>query len=189
MRISTYLAMASILSAMTIEDRSLAQASSETFDLKADKIEVADNTQQVTFTGNVRGQQGSMIIETNAATANYSGKMLSAGSKLQLNRIVARGAVKVTRPTETATGNYGIYDLNKRVLIMLGNVTLRRPGSFVNGARLTLDLDTNRAVMNGSPVSGEEENSSIKRSVGRVTGSFTVPKRKSPAQDSSPTQP
>lgn len=119
-----------------------------------------------------------MLIEANAATANYTGQLLGAGEKLELNRVDARGSVKITRPTETATGNFAIYDLNKRVVIMLGNVTLRRPGSFVNGSRLTLDLDTNRAVMNGSTAGGEPAAaSSIKSYSGRVSGSFTVPKR------------
>lgn len=189
MQIKASLVVASIFLVSLTGSRSVAQTTSETFDLKADRIEVIDKAQKVIFTGHVRGQQGAMVIEANAATATYSGQMLSAGSNLQLNRIDARGNVKVTRPTETATGNFAIYDLNKRVVIMLGNVTLRRPGSFVNGGRLTLDLDTNRAVMNGSPVGGESTGSSIKRSAGRVSGTFTVPKKTSKPSETGPSIP
>ncbi len=170
--------------------RVLAETASETFDLKADRIEVIDRSHKVVFTGSVRAKQGAMLIEANAATANYTGQLLSAGEKLELNRVDARGNVKITRPTETATGNFAIYDLNRRVVIMLGNVTLRRPGSYVNGSRLTLDLDTNRAVMNGS-MSGSEPppNSAFERSAGRVSGSFTVPKKSNETSKASPPTP
>lgn len=188
MRIKASLVAAAICIIGATGSRVFAESPAETFDLKADRIEVLDRTHKVVFTGGVRARQGTMLIEANSAIANYTGQLLGSGEKLELNRVDARGGVKITRPTETATGNFAIYDLNRRVVIMLGNVTLRRPGNYVNGSRLTLDLDTNRAVMNGSTSGSEPVNPSIKDSPGRVSGSFTVPQKKVPASamDSSP---
>ena len=50
---------------------------------------------------------------------------------------------------------------------MIGGVTLNQGGNRVQGGRLVLDLDTDRAVMDGGTAS----------SGGRVTGRFTVPRR------------
>jgi lipopolysaccharide export system protein LptA len=54
---------------------------------------------------------------------------------------------------------------------MVGNVRLERGGSFLSGGRLTIDLDTGRAVMDGG-LRGVNQGGG-----GRVTGRFTVPKR------------
>ncbi len=56
---------------------------------------------------------------------------------------------------------------------MVGNVRLERGGSFLSGGRLTIDLDTGRALMDGG-LRGVNQPGG-----GRVTGRFTVPKRNS----------
>ena len=52
---------------------------------------------------------------------------------------------------------------------MVGNVRLERGGSFLSGGRLTIDLDSGRAVMDGG-LRGVNQDGG-----GRVTGRFTVP--------------
>jgi lipopolysaccharide export system protein LptA len=69
-----------------------------------------------------------------------------------------------------------VYDLNRRVITMLGNVSLLQAGNTVNGARLTINLDTGRAVIDGSSVGGTAPDGTTTRG-GRVTGTFSVPKR------------
>jgi len=86
--------------------------------------------------------------------------------------------VIVTRPDQSARGQYAIYDLNKRVVTMLGAVTLIQAGNTVNGGRLTINLDTGRAVIDGSSVGGSRPGGAgVTSSGGRVTGTFSVPKR------------
>ena len=60
---------------------------------------------------------------------------------------------------------------------MVGNVRLERGGSFLNGGRLTIDLDTGRAVMDGG-LRGVNQPGG-----GRVTGRFTVPQAQQPANE------
>jgi lipopolysaccharide export system protein LptA len=61
---------------------------------------------------------------------------------------------------------------------MLGGVTLIQAGNTVNGSRLTINLDTGRAVIDGSSVGGRTgEGGVTKGGGGRVTGTFSVPKR------------
>jgi lipopolysaccharide export system protein LptA len=55
---------------------------------------------------------------------------------------------------------------------MLGDVSLVQKDAKVNGARLVIDLDSGRAVMDGGGPPGTT------RQGGRVTGTFTVPQKK-----------
>jgi lipopolysaccharide export system protein LptA len=54
---------------------------------------------------------------------------------------------------------------------LIGNVQLLRQQNLVSGARLVIDLDSGRAMMDGGPAG-------VNQSGGRVTGHFTVPQRK-----------
>ena len=76
----------------------------------------------------------------------------------------------VRSPSETARGDFGIYDLNRRLITLIGSVQLQRGDSRISGGRMTIDLDSGRAVVDGGPRGAGE-------SGGRVTGRFTVPQR------------
>jgi len=78
--------------------------------------------------------------------------------------------VTVKSPTETARGDFGIYDLDRKLITLIGNVQLNREQNQVNGARLVIDLDSGRAVVDGGPPG-------VNQSGGRVNGHFTVPQR------------
>ena len=86
------------------------------------------------------------------------------------SRLDAAGGVTVTSPSEKARGDFGIYDLDRKLITLIGNVQLNRQQNQVNGARLVIDLDSGRAVVDGGPPG-------VNQSGGRVTGHFTVPQR------------
>ena len=55
-------------------------------------------------------------------TVAYTGQVV--GGNPQVSRLDASGGVTVRRPDQTARSQYAIYDLNRRVITMLGAVTL-----------------------------------------------------------------
>jgi lipopolysaccharide export system protein LptA len=134
-------------------------------DVAADRIEVQDRSDRAVFTGNVHVRQAELTLDTTRLTVAYS----SAGS-IQIRRLDASGGVTVRSPSETARGDFGIYDLDRKLITLIGAVQLNRSGSQVNGQRLTIDLNSGRAVVDGGPAG-------VGQSGGRVTGHFTVPKR------------
>jgi lipopolysaccharide export system protein LptA len=136
-------------------------------DVAADRIEVQDRADRAIFTGNVVVRQGRLTLTAPRITVAYS----NAGG-VQLRRIDAAGGVTVRSPSETARGNVGIYDTQARIITLIGGVSLVQKDAKVNGGRLTIDLDTGRAVMDGGGPPGTS------RQGGRVTGTFTVPPRK-----------
>ena len=136
-------------------------------DVAADRIEVQDRADRAILSGNVVVRQGDLTLTAARLTVAYSG-----GGGPQLRRIDASGGVVVRSPTETARGDIGIYDLEKRIITLIGGVSLVQKDAKVNGARLTIDLDSGRAVMDGGGPPG------VTSQGGRVTGTFTVPPRK-----------
>jgi len=134
-------------------------------DLSADRAEAQDRADRAIFAGNVIVKQGELTLRTARLTLAYAND-----NGIDINRIDASGGVVVTSPSETARGDFAVYDLNEGLITMVGNVRLERGGSFLSGGRLTIDLDSGRAVMDGG-LRG------VNQSGGRVTGRFTVPKR------------
>jgi len=74
--------------------------------------------------------------------------------------------VTVSRGSEQASGAAGLYDFNRRVIVLSGGVALRRNGDTLNGGRLTIDLNSGLSSIDGK---------SGKSSTGRVSGTFSVP--------------
>ncbi|HEX8653816.1 MAG TPA: LptA/OstA family protein [Allosphingosinicella sp.] len=147
-------------------------------DVAADRIEVQDRADRAIFTGNVVVRQAALQLEAARITVAYA----STGG-IQIERIDASGGVFLRSPTETARGQYAIYDIDRRLITLLGGVTLTRGASHVSGGRLVLDLDSGRAVMDGGGPPAPDVPGTATSRTGRVTGTFTVPRRAgSPAQ-------
>jgi len=139
--------------------------SNQPVDFSADRIELQDRADRAILTGNVDVRQGDMTLRSDRLTIAYT----SAG-RTQVNRMDASGNVVLTSRTETARAQFGIYDLQKRLVTMIGNVRLTRPGQGdTQGGRMVLNLNTGLATMDGGAVGGGRS--------GRVTGRFTPPPR------------
>ena len=134
-------------------------------DVAADRIEVQDRADRAIFVGNVHVTQAELSLDTARLTVAYS----SAGS-IQIQRLDASGGVVVKSPSETARGDFGVYDLDRKLITLVGDVRLNRGGSQIIGSRLLIDLNSGRAVIDGGPAG-------VAESGGRVRGHFTVPKR------------
>ena len=138
-------------------------------DVTAERIEVQDRADRAIFAGNVHVTQAELTLDTPRLTVAYSGGA-GANNNVQIRRLDAAGGVVVKSPSETAKGDFGIYDLDRKLITLIGNVQLNREQNQVNGSRLVIDLDTGRAVVDGGPPG-------VNSSGGRVSGHFTVPQR------------
>jgi lipopolysaccharide export system protein LptA len=134
----------------------------------ADRIEVQDRADRVVVSGNVHVTQAGMTLNAARMTVAYR-----SNGGIEIERIDASGDVVVTKGNETARGSTAIYDLNRRLITMIGNVQLTQGGNRLTGGRLLIDLNTGRSTVDGraaAPGTGGGAG-------GRVTGTFTVPKR------------
>lgn len=148
-----------------------------TFD--AQHAQLQDKAGRGSLSGNVVIRQAEMTLNAARVTVTYSGEVI--GGAPQITRMDAAGGVTVRRPDQTARSQFAIYDINRRIITMLGGVSLTQGGNTVNGGRLTINLDTGRAVIDGSSVAGSSGATGTAGTTtqrgGRVTGTFSVPKR------------
>lgn len=141
----------------------------------ADRMELQDRENRVILSGNVVIDQANLQLRSARTVINYS----DAGS-LRIDRLTATGGVIVTRGSESASGDTAIYDFNRRIITMAGNVKLRRGGDRLSGGRLVIDLRSGLSSIDGSAAASTADkdprdgNGATSRG-GRVTGSFAVP--------------
>jgi len=152
-------------------------------DVSANSIELQDRANRAIFVGAVHVVQGNMTMDAARMTVAYR-RAPTPGADPEIQRIDASGGVTVVSPTEKARGNFGIYDLDRRLITLIGSVTLNRGDNVVNGARLMIDLNTGRSTVDGNAVGGAAAPAGS--GGGRVTGRFTVPKRTTPTPAPAP---
>jgi lipopolysaccharide export system protein LptA len=139
-------------------------------DVDAARIEIQDADNQAVFSGDVVIKQGRMTLKADSVKVLYS---RSSGTP-EMQRLDARGNVRLISPSESATGNTGIYDVSAKIVTLVGNVTLDRGGSNLKGQRLVLNLVSGQTSFDGR--SGGTA-ATPGATPGRVTGRFVVPQR------------
>ncbi|NML95369.1 LptA/OstA family protein [Novosphingobium olei] len=137
-------------------------------DYAADRIELQDKQKRVVLTGNVDITQDELRLKAARTTVAYTDS-----GDLKIQRIDATGGVVVTRRDERASGDAAVYDFNRKIITMVGNVALRRSGDTLNGGRLVIDLNTGISSVDGRSGAGVSGSGSG----GRVSGTFSVPKK------------
>lgn len=177
MRLPLLLALSLVAAAAGAQQR---HDSTAPINFGADHIELQDKANRAVLSGSVSVKQADMTLNAARMTVTYTGQVV--GGSPQVSRLDASGGVTVRRPDQTARSQYAIYDLNRRVVTMLGAVRLTQGGNTVSGGRLTMNMDTGRAVIDGSSVAGGSKAGGAPGTVtqgggGRVTGTFSVPKR------------
>ncbi|MFD1105150.1 LptA/OstA family protein [Sphingobium olei] len=148
----------------------------------ADRIEVQDRADRVLVSGNVEVTQAGMTLNAARMTVAYRNPPGTASSGdgmggIEIDRIDASGNVVVRKADQTARGNVAIYDLNAKLITMLGNVTLTQGANRLTGGRLVMDLNSGRSTVDGRSTGSGVPGTATSPS-GRVSGTFTVPQRK-----------
>jgi len=111
----------------------------------AGSIALDDRANRVVLTGGVTINQAGLAVRSNRMLAQYS----DAGSL-----------------------DVAVYDFNRRIITMAGNVQLQRGADTLNGGRLVIDLDSGLSSVDGRASGGSVGTTG---SNGRVTGTFRVP--------------
>jgi lipopolysaccharide export system protein LptA len=116
--------------------------------------------------------QADLRIQSDRMLVNFTD-----GGSLEIQRITATGGVVITRGDERASGDNAIYDFNRRIITMAGNVRLRRGTDTLNGGRLVIDLASGLSTVDGTASGSSIGAPGAPAGQGRVTGSFTVPQK------------
>jgi lipopolysaccharide export system protein LptA len=134
----------------------------------ADRIELQDKQKRVVLSGNVDITQEDLRMRAARTTVAYTDD-----GALRIQRIDATGGVTVTRRSERASGDVAVYDFNRKLITLVGSVSLLRGSDTLRGGRLVIDLNTGISSVDGQSGGGA---GAVQGTGGRVSGSFSVPK-------------
>jgi lipopolysaccharide export system protein LptA len=134
-------------------------------DFSADRIEVQDRADRVVVSGNVQVSQAGLTMTAQRLTVAYHDS-----NGIEIDRLDASGGVVVTRGNERASGSVAIYDLNRKLITMIGGVQLSQAGNRLTGSRLVIDLASGRSTVDGAAAAPGVSGTAG----GRVSGTFRV---------------
>ena len=152
-------------------------------EITADQLEVQQQEQLATFTGNVDAVQGDLVLSADRLRVYYygEGQEAPAGASSSIRRIEAEGNVFVSSPQETAQGAAGVYDVASNQLSLEGSVVLTQDDNVIRGDRLEVDLVSGRSrVLAAVPSAAGGEPPQ------RVRAIFTPQSFASPAESAAP---
>ena len=132
-------------------------------DIIADDLEVRQDQNIAIFRGAVEATQGQLVLMAETLTVYY--KEHTGEGDPPIGRIDGAGDVHLSSPNESADGNWAIYDVERQIITLGGDVTLRQNDSILMGDRLELDLDS--GVTRFGSTNENDAN-------GRVRGRFSV---------------
>lgn len=118
-------------------------------EISADALEVQDQTSQAVFTGNVNVKQADMLLRADRLEVFYAGGSVTdvTGGPSGIKKIEAKGNVFVTSKEDSAQGDSAVYEPDKGIVTMRGNVILTRGENVLKGTELVVNLNTGRSVM------------------------------------------
>jgi len=120
---------------------SLSSSNGQPTNIEADGLTVEDERGEAIFTGNVVVVRGGHRISANLLTVDYTGGGAATRGPAQLARLRARDHVVIRTPdNQTATSDWLIFEANRNLLTMGGNVTVSQGDNVVHGEKLVVDL-------------------------------------------------
>lgn len=112
-------------------------------EVAADSLSVDQDTGTAIFDGNVVIGQGDLRISAGRAQVVYDGASGNIAS------FAASGGVTFATTTEAAEAQNATYDLTNGQLVLTGEVLLTQGPSALSADRMTIDVNTGNAQMEG----------------------------------------
>lgn len=133
--------------------------------ISSDSFQADLNAKSGTYSGNVLVVQGDRKLRANQV------RILTVNGKA--DKITASGHVVVDSPTSgTATGDNGVYSVGPGIVVMTGNVVLKKGKDVMKGCQLTVNMNTGQAILGGCGKPAGT-NGASPTTGGRVQGVFT----------------
>ncbi|WP_428672645.1 LptA/OstA family protein [Roseibium sp.] len=130
----------------------------EPIEIEASELRVEDNKSTATFVGDVVVVQGETSLKTQRLKVYYAGsgaQKTDAAVQQRISKLEAQGGVFISSKDQTAKGDQASFDMNREVMVMTGKeVVLSQGPNVVVGNRLTVNLKTGKANLEGGGDSG-----------------------------------
>jgi lipopolysaccharide export system protein LptA len=121
----------------------------------SDRLDAYNEKKLVVFSGNAVATQGDKTIKADRLFLYYKKDpqvpvktgTQDLGSAGDLEKIEAKGNVKITQGERIVTGNDAVFYQDTQKIIMLGNAVMREGRNVINGDRIVVFLDEDRGVV------------------------------------------
>ena len=135
------------------QDSNSDQSDRNQITIVSNNLEIDDQNNQVTFTGNVYAHGNEFEITCQKLDLYYHRQKRgnNENSKIDIKKIIATGNVKILRAEGgSASAETAIYLQDEEKIVLTGNPKIKQEGDFVEGTRITLFLKEKRSVVEGS---------------------------------------
>jgi len=127
--------------------------------IASDRMDAYSEKGMVVFGGNAVATQGDRKIRAETITLYYKQQTgtddRQASADFQgsgeLDRIEARGNVRITQGDRTVTGNEAVYLQDVQKIVISGNATLSEGKNVIQGEQVVVFLNENRGVVESTP--------------------------------------
>lgn len=124
--------------------------------IESDRLEVRDQENKAIFTGNVTVVQGETLMKAGRMTVFYAGGQgIASTGQSDIDRIEVDGTVYLKSATQVATADRGQFNMKTEIFVLTGKkVVLTEGENVLVGCKLTADMSTGRAEVEGCPGDG-----------------------------------
>jgi lipopolysaccharide export system protein LptA len=148
-------------------------------DIEADLLEVDDKKKIAVFKGNVSATQGDFNIRASEILVTYTDSNKTAGTDKKppakevaasplpggngsIKQIDAKGKVLVTgRDNQTATSDWAIFEVEKQLVTLGGDVVVSRGTDTMKASRLVIDVATGITRVEQAAKKNDDEKSRV----------------------------
>ena len=116
-------------------------------EINADELEVDQATGASVFRGNVRAEQGEMVLTAGSLRLEYS--RAEGNGRTRIDRLIASDGVTFVTPAEAVEAAEATYSLTEQVLEMRGDVMLVQGPNVLSGQNFRADLASGTGSMTG----------------------------------------
>lgn len=138
------------------EEAKTAIDKNQSLQVDADRLDAYNDKRTVVFSGNVVASQGARTIYAESLTIYYKedekkSRQPSASTKESgnIDRIEAKGKVRVVEGQRTATGNFAVFEQDAQKITLTGDAVLKEGENIIKGDKVTVFLEENRGVVEG----------------------------------------
>ncbi len=127
----------------------------EPIDIESNSLAVDDVAKTAIFKGNVKAVQGRFTMTSLELHIKYKGDPKNQAVQSNISQIDAVGNVKIiSDDNQTATSEWVIFEVNKNLITIGGNVVLKQGQNTLTGNKLTIDLTSGHSRFEQGRVKG-----------------------------------
>jgi lipopolysaccharide export system protein LptA len=136
-----------------IQGHEASQQNTTQITIVSNNLEIDDQNNRVTFTGNVNAQGKEFDITCQKLDLYYYQQKQGnqKNPKIDIKKIVATGTVKILRAEGgSASAETAVYFQDEEKIVLTGNPRIKQENDFVEGTKITLFLKKKKSVVEGS---------------------------------------